>query len=83
MQLYTQGDSYDEAIWITQDIGGQWQTPEGVSSTPIVVHGLPGTAIPGEIEWNESGQLFTIRSMTYPYATLRKQDLIAIGDSLH
>jgi len=82
VQLYTQGDSYDEAIWITQDIGGQWEAPDGVSSTPIEVHGQPGTAVPGEIEWTESGQLFTIRSMTYAYATLSQQDLIAIGDSL-
>jgi hypothetical protein len=48
-----------------------------------VVHGHPGTAIRGEIEWTESGQLFTIRSATYAYAALSQQDLIAIGDSLH
>jgi hypothetical protein len=82
VQVYTQGDSYDEAIWITQDIGGVWQAPDGVTSTPIVVHGHAGTAIPGEIEWTESGQLFTIRSATYAYATLSQQDLTAIGDSL-
>ena len=46
------------------------------------MHGHAGTAIPGEIEWTESGQLFTIRSVTYAYATLSQQDLIAIGDSL-
>jgi hypothetical protein len=83
VQLYTQGDSYDEAIWITQDIGGVWQAPDGVASNPIVVHGHAGSAIPGEIEWTESGQLFTVRSKTYAYATLSQQDLVAIGDSLH
>jgi hypothetical protein len=83
VQIFTQGDSYDESIWITQDVGGVWQAPYGVSSTPIVVHGHAGTAIPGEIEWTESGQLFTIRSITYAYATLSQQELIAIGDSLH
>jgi hypothetical protein len=82
IQLYTQGDSYDESIWITQDTGGQWLAPDGAAGTPIVVHGHPGTAIPGEIEWTEAGQLFTIRSMTYAYATLSQQHLIAIGDSL-
>jgi hypothetical protein len=35
-----------------------------------------------KIEWTESGQLFTIRSMTYAYAALSQQDLTAIGDSL-
>jgi hypothetical protein len=82
VQLYSQGDSYDESIWITQDVGGVWEPPDGVPSTPITVHGHAGTAIPGEIEWTESGQLFTIRSVTYAYATLSQQDLIAIGDSL-
>ena len=82
VQLYTQNDSYDEAIWITQDIAGVWQPPDGVTSTPIVVRGHSGTAIPGEIEWTEHGQLFTIRSVTYAYATLSQQDLVAIGDGL-
>jgi hypothetical protein len=82
VQLYTQNDSYDEAIWITQDIGGVWQPPDGVGSTPIVVRGHRGTAVPGEIEWAEDGQLFTIRSVTYAYATLSPQELVAIGDSL-
>lgn len=82
VQLYTENDSYDEAVWITQDIGGIWQPPEGVVSTPIVVRGHPGTAIPGEIEWTEDGQLFTIRSLTYAYATLSTPELVAIGDGL-
>jgi hypothetical protein len=82
VQLYTQNDSYDEAIWIAQDIGGVWQPPDGVESTPIVVHGHSGTAIPGEIEWTKQGQLFTIRSVTYPYATLSTAELVAIGDGL-
>jgi hypothetical protein len=38
---------------------GVWHAPEGVASTPIVVHGHPGTAIPGEIEWTE--QQVTVR----------------------
>jgi hypothetical protein len=82
VQLYTQPDSYDEAIWITQDIGGVFQTPEQASDIAIVVRGLPGIAIPGEIEWTENGQLFTIRSVTYAYATLSQDELIAIANGL-
>jgi len=82
LQLYTKNDSFEEALQITQYIGGVWQPPDGVTSTPIVVRGHPGTAIPGEIEWTEQGQLFTIRSVTYPYAVLSQQDLVAIGDGL-
>jgi hypothetical protein len=82
VQVYTEGDSYDEAIWIEQDIGGVWQPPTGVNSTAIVVHGHPGTALAGQIDWSENGQLFMIRSMTYAYATLSTAELVAIGDSL-
>jgi len=81
-QVFTQGDSYDEAIWISQVAGGHWHTPVGISAAPIVVRGRPGLAIGGEIEWTEDGQLFTIQSMTYAYATLGTQDLIAIANSL-
>ena len=82
LQLYAQNRSYEEALWITQYPGGVWQPPDGVTSTPIVVRGHPGTAVPGEIDWTERGQLFTIRSMTYAYAVLSQQELVAIGDSL-
>jgi len=81
-QVYTQTDSYDEAIWISQIAGGRWRTPPGVTATPIMVGGQPGLAINGEIEWTQHGQLFTIQSMTYAYATLGTPDLIAIADSL-
>ena len=82
VQLYARDDA-DETIWITQDMaGGVFQVPDGVPSTSIVVHGHPGIAIPGVIAWTENGQLFTIRSVTYPYATRSLQDLVAIGDSL-
>jgi hypothetical protein len=83
IQLYTQNDSYDEAIWITQDIGGVWHPPAGVPETPIVVRGHSGTALAGEIQWTENGQLFTIRSVTYAYATLSRDELIAIAEGLH
>jgi hypothetical protein len=81
-QVYTQGNSYDEAIWISQVAGGRWRTPAGISATPIVVRGRSGLAIGGEIEWTQNGQLFTIQSMTYAYATLGTRDLIAIANSL-
>lgn len=81
-QVFTQGDSYDEAIWISQVAGGRWRTPDGITATPIVVRGRPGLAINGEIEWAQDGQLFTIQSMTYAYATLGTRDLIAIANSL-
>jgi hypothetical protein len=82
VQLFTKGDSYDELIWISQDIGATWQVPDGVTETPVQVRGHPGTAIPGEIEWTEAGQMFTIRSMTYAYATLSTAQLLAIADSM-
>jgi hypothetical protein len=81
-QVFTQGDSYDEAIWISQVAGGHWRTPDGITATPIVVRGRHGLAINGEIEWTQDGQLFTIQSMTYAYATLGTRDLIAIANSL-
>jgi hypothetical protein len=81
-QVFTQGDSYDEAIWITQVVGGRWRTPDGITATPIVVRGQQGLAVNGEIEWTQDGQLFTIQSMTYAYATLGTRDLIAIANSL-
>jgi hypothetical protein len=81
-QVFTQGDSYDEAIWISQVEGGRWRTPAGIAAMPIVVRGQHGLAINGEIEWRQDGQLFTIQSMTYAYATLSSRDLIAIGNSL-
>jgi len=81
-QVYTQGNSYDESIWISQITGGHWRTPAGIHARPIVVRGRRGLAIAGEIEWAEGGQLFTIQSMTYAYATLSDQALIAIANSL-
>jgi hypothetical protein len=83
VQIYTQGDSYDESIWITQNIHGTWQVPDGVDTTPIVVRGHAGSALAGMIEWTEGDQLFTVRSMTYAYATLGTAELIRIGNSLH
>jgi hypothetical protein len=81
-QVYTQGDSYDESIWISQLAGGRWRTPAGVKARPIIVRGRPGLAIAGEIEWTARGQLFIIQSMTYAYATLPTSTLIAIANSL-
>jgi hypothetical protein len=81
-QVYTQSDSYDEAIWVSQIADGHWLTPPGVTATPIVVRGQPGLAVNGEIEWAQHGQLFTIQSMTYAYATLSIPDLVAIANSL-
>lgn len=81
-QVYTQGDSYDESIWISQIKGGRWLTPAGISAKPIFVRGQPGLAINGEIEWRQGGQLFIIQSVTYAYATVGTPELIAIADSL-
>lgn len=81
-QVYSQGDSYDEAIWISQFVGGHWRTPAGVKAKPIIIRGRPGLAVGGEIEWTARGELFTIQSMTYAYATLPTSSLIAIADSL-
>jgi hypothetical protein len=82
VQIYSADDSYDESLWIEQDIGGQWLAPPGVTGQPITVRGHPGMAIPGEIEWTEDGQLFTIRSMAYAYATLTGTQLVAVAESL-
>jgi hypothetical protein len=46
------------------------------------VRGRPGFALAGEIEWTEHGELFTIQSITYAYATLPTPVLIAIANSL-
>lgn len=81
-QVFTLGDSYDEAIWISQVTGGRWHTPDGVTATAITVRGQPGLAINGEIEWTQDGQLFTVQSMTYAYAILGTGELIAIANSL-
>jgi hypothetical protein len=81
-QVYTQGDSYDESIWISQIAGGRWRTPAGIHARRIVVRGRSGLAITGEIAWTGRGQLFTIQSRTYPYATLDTSTLIAIANSL-
>jgi len=83
VQLYTTEEGYDESIWITQSPGARWQPPDGVTERPVTVRGHPGTAVPGEIEWTENGQLVTIESRTYAYAVLSTQQLVAIGDSLH
>jgi hypothetical protein len=82
VQIYTADDSYDESLWIEQDIRGQWVAPPGVTEQSITVRGHRGTAVPGEIEWTEDGQLFTVRSMAYAYATLTTAQLIAVAESL-
>jgi hypothetical protein len=82
VQIYTADDSYDESLWIEQDVDARWQPPDGVTEQAITVRGHPGTAIPGEIEWTENGQLFSIRSMAYAYATLSTADLVAVAESL-
>jgi hypothetical protein len=81
-QVYAQGDGYDESIWVSQIDGGRWLTPPGVEARAITVRGQPGLAINGEIEWTQDGQLFTIQSLTYAYATISTSDLIAIAESL-
>jgi hypothetical protein len=81
-QVFTQGASYDESIWISQVVGARWRTPAGVTPTPILVRGRPGLALPGEIEWTQHGQLLTIQSVTYAYATLPTPVLVAIANSL-
>ena len=82
MQFYTKEDSYEEGIWITQDRDAHWKAPEGVTEQPITVRGHPGTAIPGEIQWTEDGQLFTVQSRAYAYAVLSTEQLLAIAESL-
>jgi hypothetical protein len=82
VQLYIKGDEYDDAILISQDVGAVWRAPDGVTVQPLTIRGQSGGAVPGEIEWIEKGQLFTIRSMTYAYATLSNQQLLDIAESL-
>jgi hypothetical protein len=82
VQIYSTDESYDKVILIAQDVGATWSVPEGAVEVPVTVRGHPGTAIPGELEWSESGQLFTIRSMSYAYATLSAEQLLAIAESL-
>lgn len=80
--VYTQPDSYDEAIWITQQLGVEWTPPDGVATRPVTVHGHPGLAIPGEVEWTENGELITVQAHTYAYATPDTAQLLRIADSL-
>jgi hypothetical protein len=82
IQVYTESDSWDEAIWISQQLGVTWTPPDGVATSPIVVRGHPGLAVPGEIEWTENGELITVQSHTYPYATPPTAELVRIADSL-
>jgi hypothetical protein len=82
VQIYSGDDSYDETLWIEQAPGAQWQPPAGVVEQPVTVRGHPGTAIAGEIEWTENGQLLVIRSVTYAYATLSTAQLVAVAESL-
>jgi len=83
VQLYTTDEGYDESIWITQSPGARWQPVDGLTEQPVTVRGHPGTAVPGEIEWTENGQLVTIESRAYAYAVLSTRQLVAIGNSLH
>ncbi|HKD98386.1 MAG TPA: hypothetical protein VKB69_12465 [Micromonosporaceae bacterium] len=82
VQVYTQADSWDEAIWISQQVGASWTAPAGVTATPVTVRGHPGEAIPGEIEWTENGELIRIRSHSFTYATVGTAELVRIAESL-
>jgi hypothetical protein len=82
VQIYTEGDGYDETIWITQQVGAAWTPPDGISVQHVTVRGHPGLAVAGELTWTEDGQLFTIQSHAYPYATLGVDELVRIADSL-
>lgn len=83
VQLYTRGDGYDEEIYISQDTGATWHAPDDApTAEPVTVRGHQGLAIPGEIAWNEGGELVTIRSLTYAYATPDTATLVAIADSM-
>jgi len=82
VQVYSQDSGYDESIWITQRDAAAWSAPDGVTVQPVTVRGQSGLAIPGEIEWTEHGQLITIESRTYAYATLTTADLIRIAANL-
>jgi hypothetical protein len=80
--LYTRAESWDEAIWISQQVGVSWTPPAGVTAVPITVRGHPGQAVPGEIEWTEDGELIRVRSHSYTYATPDTAELVRIADSL-
>jgi hypothetical protein len=82
VQIFTKDDSWEEGIWVTQDRDARWKAPEGVTEQPITVRGHPGTAIPGEIQWIEDRQLFTVQSRAYAYAVLTTEQLLAIAESL-
>jgi hypothetical protein len=82
VQTYSKDDGFDELIWISQVPGARWKAPDGVTEQPITVRGHPGTAIPGEIEWTERGQLFTVQSRAYAYEVLTTAQLLDIADSL-
>lgn len=82
VQVYTLGAGYEESIWITQQVGAVWTPPDAVPGQRVTVRGRPGLAVPGELTWTENGQLFTIQSHAYPYATLGVDELVRIGDGL-
>jgi hypothetical protein len=82
VQLFALTSSYNNAIWISETNGGVWHTPDASAATPVTVRGHPGEAVPGMIEWTEGGQLITIQSYAYPYATLGLSDLLAIGNGM-
>ena len=82
VQVYVKDGEYDDTLLIAQTVGGAPDVPDGVRPTRVTVHGHPGTAFPGEVEWTEDGQLITITSMTYAYAVLPTSELVAVGDSL-
>jgi len=82
VQVYTHAGSWDEALWVTQQPGGVWMPPDGVTPQPVTVRGYSGQAIPGEIAWTENGELITVRSHSYAYAVLDTAELVRIADSL-
>ncbi len=82
VQLYTEPDGFDNALWITQVPDGRWKAPDGVVPQQISVRGYPGYAIPGEIVWTERGQLVLVESRAYAYAVLDTAQLLAIAESL-
>ncbi len=82
VQLYTEPDGFDQALWISQVPGGRWKPPDGVTPQPISVRGYPGYAIPGEIVWTERGQLVTVESRAYAYAVLSTAQLLDIAENL-
>jgi hypothetical protein len=82
VQAYSKADEFDETVWITQSPGARWKVPDGAREQPITVRGHAGTAIPGEIEWTERGQLVTVQSRAYAYAVLSTAQLLDIAESL-